>query len=58
MGDIVLGTIVKETDVGVTMSADTKVSEQCGIAASKGSQIIGLIRRNTTYKDKKLAIPV
>ena len=57
MGDIVLGTIVKETDLGVTISADMKVSEQCGIAASKGNQIIGLIRRNTTYKDKKLIIP-
>ena len=34
-----------------------KVSEQCGIAASKGNQILGLIRRNITYKDKKLIIP-
>ena len=34
-----------------------KVSEQCGIAASKGNQILGLIRRNITYKGKKLIIP-
>ena len=26
------------------------ISEQCGIAASKGNKIVGLIRRNTTYK--------
>ena len=39
MGDIVLGTTVKEKDLGVTISADMKVSEQCGIAASKGNQI-------------------
>ena len=26
--------------------------------ASNGNQILGLIRRNTTYKDKKLIIPV
>ena len=26
-----------------------KVSEQCGIAASKGNNILGLIRRNITY---------
>ena len=58
MGDTVLGTTVKETDLGVTISADMKVSEQCGIAASKGNQIIGLIRRNITYKDKKLIIPM
>ena len=31
-----------------------KVSEQCGIAASKANQIVGLIRRNITYKEKKL----
>ena len=35
-----------------------KVSEQCGVAASKGNQILGLIRRNITYKDKKLIIPL
>ena len=52
MGNNVLGTIVKEKDLGVTISADMKVSEQCGIAASKGSQIIGLIRRNITYNKK------
>ena len=58
MGDTVLGTTVKENDLGVTISADLKVSEQCGIAASKGNQILGLIRRNITYKDKKLIIPL
>ena len=35
-----------------------KVSEQCGIAASKGNQILGLIRRNITYEGKKLIIPL
>ena len=58
MGDIVLGTTVKEKDLGVTISADMKVSEQCGIAASKGNQILGLIRRNITYKGKNLIIPL
>ena len=52
MGNTVLGTTVKEKDLGVTISADMKVSEQCGIAASKGNYIIGLIRRNITYRDK------
>ena len=57
-GDTVLGTTVKEKDFRVTISADMKVSEQCGIAGSKGNQILGLIRRNITYKDKKLIIPL
>ena len=58
MGATVLGTTVKEKDLGVTISADMKVSQQCGIAASKGNQILGLIRRNITYKGKKLIIPL
>ena len=43
-GDAVLGRTTQEKDLGVTFSADMKVSEQCGIAASKGCQILGLIR--------------
>ena len=54
VGDTVLGTTVKEKDLGVTTSADMKVSEQCGIAASKGNQILGLIRINITYKGKNV----
>ena len=38
MGNTVLGTTVKEKDLGVTISADMNVSEQCGIAASNGNQ--------------------
>ena len=41
MEDTVLGTTVKEKDLRVTISADMKVSEQCGIAPSKGIQITG-----------------
>ena len=49
-GDTVLGITVKEKDLGVTISADMKVSEQCGIAASKGNQILLLIRKNIQGK--------
>ena len=35
-----------------------KVSEQCRIAASKGNQVLGLIRRNITYKENSLIIPL
>ena len=31
LGDTVLGTTVKENDLGITISANMKVSEQCGI---------------------------
>ena len=58
MGDAVLGRTTQENDLGVTFSADMKVSEQCGIAASKGNQILGLIRRTTMYKEKQLIVPL
>ena len=35
MGDAVLCRTTQEKDLGVTFSADMKVSEQCGIAALK-----------------------
>ena len=58
MGDAVLGRTIQEKDLGVTFSADMKVSEQCGIAASKGNKILGLIRRTITYKEKQLIVPL
>ena len=48
----------QEKDLGVTFSADMKVSEQCGIAASKGNKFLGLRRRTITYKEKQLIVPL
>ena len=58
MGDAVLGRTTQEKDLGITFSADMKASEQCRIAASKGNQILGLIRRTITYKKKQLIVPL
>ena len=44
----------KEKYLGVTMNANMTVSEQCRIAASKGNQVLGMIRRNITYKEKRV----
>ena len=49
---------MKEKDLVVTMNANMKVSEQCRIAASKGNQVLGMIRRNITYTDKSLSVPL
>ena len=38
------------------MNANMKVSEQCRIAASKVSQVLGMIRRNITYKENSLIV--
>ena len=58
MGGTILNKTVKEKDLGVTMNANMKVSEQCRIAASKGNQVIGMIRRNITYNENSLIIPL
>ena len=58
IGYSVICTTVKEKDLRVTHSADMKVSEQCGVTASTGNQIIVLIRRNIACKEKELIIPL
>ena len=58
MGGTILSKTVKEKYLGVTMNANMKVSEQCRIAASKGNQVLGMIRRNITYTEKSLIVPL
>ena len=58
MGGDILRKIVKEKYLGVTMNANMKVSEQCRIAASRDNQVIGMIPRNMTYRDKSLIVPL
>ena len=57
MGCTILCKTVKNNYLGVTI-ANMKVSEQCRIAASQGNQIIEMIRRNITYKEKGLIVPL
>ena len=57
IGDTVIGTTINEKHFGVKISGDVKVSEHCGIAASKGNQIPGLTR-NIIYKEYLLIIPL
>ena len=49
---------MKKTSKGVSMNANMKVSEQCRIAAAKGNQVLGMICRNITYKEKSLIVPL
>ena len=58
MGGTILSKTVNEKDLGVSMNANMKLSEQCRIAASKGNQVLGMIRRNITYKEKSLIVPL
>ena len=58
MEGTVLSKTVKEKDLGVSMNANMNVSEQCRVAASKRNQVLGMIRRNITYKEKSLIVPL
>ena len=58
IGGTIICKTVKENDLGVTINANMKVSEHCSIAASQGNQILGMIRRNVTYKEKGLIVPL
>ena len=46
MGGRVFSNTTTEKDLRVIINADMMVSEQCALVASKGNQILGLIRRN------------
>ena len=60
MEGTILSKTVKEKDLGITMNANMKVSEQCRIAASKGNQVLGQRRatklilglRNLLYEER------
>ena len=54
IGGTILSKPVKEKDLGVTMNANMKVSEQYKIAASKVNQVLGMIRRNITYNQQSV----
>ena len=58
MEGTILSKNVKGKYLGVTMNANIKVSEHCKNAAFTGNQVIGIIRRNITYKDKSLIVPL
>ncbi len=60
IGGIILSNTVKVNNLRVTLNANMKVSEQFRIAASKGNQVRrnGMIRRNITYKEKSLIVPL
>ena len=54
----ILSKTVKEKHLGLTMNANMKVSEQCRIGAFNGEQVLGMIRRNITYREKSLIVPL
>ena len=58
MDNTVLLKTSKVKDIRVTISADWKVSEQCGIATRKGNQLLGMIKINITHREKNLIFTI
>ena len=58
IGGTILSKTEKEKDLGVSMNANMKVSEQCRIAAFNGNEVLGMIRRNITFKEMSLIEPM
>ena len=58
MGGTILSKTMKEKYFGVTMNANMKVSEQRRVAAPKSNQVLGMIWRNLTYREKSLIVPL
>ena len=58
--DALLGITTQEKDFGVTFSAEMKVSEQCGIAASKLNHANSRANYENyhVYKEKQLIVPL
>jgi len=43
--------VVEEKDLGIMITQDLKVSQQCQLACNKASRILGLIKRTIMSKD-------
>ena len=56
MNERKLAEITEEKDLGVIISNDLKVGKQCGKAANKGNQILGLIKRTVISRKKKVIL--
>ncbi len=45
-------------DLGVTITSDLKFSQQCKDAAGKANRMLGFIKRNFTFKNKDIILPL
>jgi hypothetical protein len=52
MGGQPLAKVTDEKDLGIIICSDLKPSKQCTAAANKANKMLGMIKRNITYKTK------
>jgi len=53
-----LGIIKELKDFGAIVCKNLKVGKQCFKAASKGNQVLGMIKRTLTSRSKQIIIPL
>ena len=58
LNDIPLGTTQEEKDLGIIIMDNLKPSRQCAVAANKGNQILGQIRRGFSCYDKNTIVAI
>ncbi len=45
-------------DLGVTITSNLKFSQQCKEAAGKANRMLGFIKRNFSFKNKYIILPL
>ena len=48
--------VTEERDLGIVISSDLKVSQQCSQAYSKASKMLGVLNRSIVYKSKDIML--
>jgi len=56
MGDITIERTNQEKDLGILVDNTCKFSEQCTTAANSANRLLGMIKRNITYKSKNVIL--
>ena len=56
LGDKQLKESTEEKDLGVLVNKSLKVASQCAAAAKKGNRVLGMIKRNFTYRSKEVVL--
>ena len=58
LGDVVLGVLKEEKDLGVMMQDDLKVAKQCNKAANTANRMLGMIKRNFVSRGREILLPL
>jgi len=56
LGENVIKSSTKELDLGVVIDRTGKSSEQCILAAKKANVVLGMIKRNISFKSKEVIV--